>query len=143
MAESHNKSIVDFKLRFVNCPGEKFERYVGLGMQHANDRNFFSDKNDKNCHNCYFYEQTFEDESKMDQTTFLVHAKKHSYAGTELSMQCQIKYESFTKIPLYISKSKILNKNNCFLYKTYLQALAKMILSVDNPACPRSTGTLS
>ena len=30
-AESHNKSIIDFKQHFVNYTGEKFERNVRLG----------------------------------------------------------------------------------------------------------------
>ena len=85
----------------------------------------FSDKNNKNCHDCYFHEQTCEVESEMDQTIFLVHAKREIRAGTELSMQCQNKQDSFTKISPCISKSKVLNNNNYFLHKIYPKALAK------------------
>ena len=81
MEESHNKSVKDFNQHFVNCPGDKIERNIGLGMQCMNDRNFSSDKSDKNFHNCYFYEQTCEVESEMDQTIFLVHAKRDIHAG--------------------------------------------------------------
>ena len=58
-------------------------------------------------------------------------------------MQCQNKQEPFTKIPQCISKSKFLNKNNCFLRKTHPQTLAKLMIGTDSHAFPRSTGTLS
>ena len=69
--------------------------------------------------------------------------KTHTHAGTEFSMQHQNKQESFTEILLCASKSKILNENNCFLHKTHPQALAKLMLSVDSPVFPCSTGTFS
>ena len=79
----------------------------------------------------------------MDQTIFLVHAKREIHVGTEFSMQYQNKQDSFTKISPCISKSKVLNNNNCLLCKTHPKALAKLMLSVDSPTFPRSMASLT
>ena len=79
----------------------------------------------------------------MDQTIFLVHAKREIHLGTELSMQHQNKQDPFTKISPCISKSKVLNKNDFFLCETHPKALAKFILSADSPSFPRSMASLA
>ena len=138
MAEAHDEIIKELNQHFVNCLGEKIGRNVGVGVQCMNDRNFFSHKNDNNCHNCYFHEQTCEVESEMDRTICLVCAKREIHVGTEFSMQHQNKQYSFTKISPCISKFKVLNNNDCFLHKMHPKALAKLMLSACSQTFPRS-----
>lgn len=55
-AESRNKSLKDFMHCFANCPVDSMERNLGLSTQCINNRNYYSNQNNKDFHNCYFCE---------------------------------------------------------------------------------------
>ena len=112
-------------------------------MQCMNDRNCYSDQNNKDYHNCHFHEQTFDEESSINKTAFLAHAKCNIHVGAELSMQIQNMQDPFAKISLNISKSKVLNNNNRIWCKTHPESLASLMRSVDYDSFPYSMKELS
>ena len=103
------------------------ESNLGLGMHCINDRNYKSDQNIKDCHNCYFYEQQSDDEVVSNKNIFLVHSKCNIHVGTELSMQYQHIDTSFQKTTPNISNSEVLTDANFFLHKTQTNALSSLL----------------